>query len=109
MKRTIFAALAAVALIAWTAGEPAAQRPEPEVHGVFDADTMYTLLPPDAIPAILEPEYVSGQDAEDQMLPDEPVIGLVLDGQAVCWSTWQLDHHEIVNDTLSGVAIAATW
>ena len=40
---------------------------------------------------------------------DEHVMGLARDGDAVCWSTWQLDHHEIVNDHLAGEAIAATW
>lgn len=87
----------------------AAQRPEPEVHGVFDGDTMYTLLPPDGIPAIREPEYVVGAAADAQMSDHEPVMGMADGDDAVCWSTWQLDHHEIVNDVLSGTAVAATW
>ena len=70
------------------AGAPGAQRPEPEIHGVFDGDTMYTVLPPGAIPAIMEPEFVAGAEAD---------------------SLWQLDAHEIVNDEIAGVAIAATW
>ena len=86
-----------------------AQRPEPTVYGVFEADTMYTVLPPDAIPAIREPEYVQGAEADAQMAPDEPVIGVSLGDEAVCWSTWHLDRHEIVNDHVGGRAIAATW
>ena len=99
-------------LVAVTAVQPApasAQRPEPTVFGVFDADTMYTVLPPDAIPAIREPEYVSGAAARAQMSPAEPVIGMVLGDDAVCWSAWHLDRHEIVNDHAGGRAIAATW
>ncbi len=70
---------------------------------------MYTVLPPNTIRAITNPEYLTGKEAADQMAPDEPVMGVFSAEDAVCWSTWQLDHHEIVNDVLEGRAIAATW
>jgi hypothetical protein len=102
--------LAAVAVMTLVPARPAsAQRPEPTVFGVFAADTMYTVLPPDAIPAIREPVYVSGAVAQAQMSDDEPVIGVFLGDEAVCWSTWHLDRHEIVNDHAGGRAVAATW
>lgn len=87
----------------------AAQRAEPEVHGIFDGEPMYTVLPPNAIPAIMAPEFVSGAEAEEQMLPQEPVLGVVLGGEARAYSAWQLDAHEIVNDTVGDTAIAVTW
>lgn len=96
-------------LLLLVAARGAAERPEPEVHGEFHGDPMYTLLPPDAIPAIHDPVYVSGPEADAQMAPDEPVLGLADGDDAVCWSAWQLDHHEIVNDEFAGAAIAATW
>jgi len=102
--------LAAVAAL--TLGRPntaSPQQPEPAVFGVFEGDTLYTVLPPDAIPAIREPEYVSGAAALAQMDPGEPVIGVAAGTDAVCWSTWHLDRHEIVNDHLGGRAVAATW
>lgn len=86
-----------------------AERPEPEVHGIFQGDKMYTLLPPDGIPAIMAPAYLTGQPAAAQMSPRETVLGLASADDAVCWSAWQLDHHEIVNDVFDGTAIAATW
>lgn len=86
-----------------------AEGPEPEVHGVFQGDEMFTLLPPDGIPAIMAPEYLTDQPAADQMSAHEPVLGLAGADDAVCWSTWQLDHHEIVNDVFNETAIAATW
>jgi hypothetical protein len=86
-----------------------AERPEPEVYGTFDGDEMFTLLPADGIPAILDPEFVSGEEAAAQMSAEESVMGLATEGDAVCWSTWQLDHHEIVNDVFNDTAIAATW
>ncbi len=87
----------------------AAQRPEPEVHGTFDGELMYTVLPPNAIPAITAPEFVSGDEAEQQMLPGEPVLGVVLGGESRAYSAWQLDAHEIVNDVVGETAIAVTW
>lgn len=85
------------------------QRPELEVHGVFDGDTMYTVLPPEAIPAILEPEFISGEEADSQMSPDEMVMGILAGGEARAYSLWHLDAHEVVNDTIGGIPIAATW
>ena len=99
----LFLSLLLIGTTAW------AEQSEPEVYGTFDGDEMYTLLPPDRIPAILHPEYLTGQEAAAQMSPAEHVLGLATETDAVCWSTWQLDHHEIVNDMFDGVAIAATW
>ena len=105
-----FAVLTLITLTALLVGTAAmAQRPKPEVYGTFDGDEMYTLLPPDGIPAILDPEYVAGEEAAAQMSAAEHVMGLAIEGDAACWSTWQLDHHEIVNDVFDGTAIAATW
>jgi hypothetical protein len=107
--RLIFLPAVVAALTLLQPDTVSAQRPESTVFGVFKGDTMYTVLPPDAIPAIREPEYVSGVAAHAQMMPDEPVIGVSIGDDAVCWSTWHLDRHEIVNDQVGGRAIAATW
>ncbi len=107
-RTAVLVSIIALAIVlTWTAAW--AERPEPEVYGTFDGDAMYTLLPPDGIPAILDPEYLTGQEAVAQMSPAEHVLGLATENDAVCWSTWQLDHHEIVNDVFAGTAIAATW
>jgi hypothetical protein len=86
-----------------------AQRPKPEVVGTFDDDTMYQVLPAGAIPAINDPTFVSGEEAAKQMSQDEPVIGLVIDGEARAYSLWHLDAHEIVNDVIGSAAVAVTW
>jgi hypothetical protein len=85
------------------------QRSEPKVAGEIDGDPIYAVLEADAIPAIRDPELVTGAAAAAQMKPDEPVIGVVVDGEAHAYSTWQLDAHEIVNDRIAGTAIAASW
>jgi hypothetical protein len=85
VKRTIgFAVLMGLVGLPWSLAE----RPEPQV---------------------VEPEFVSGAEADRQMRPKEPVLGVVVDGEARAYSLWQLDAHEIVNDEIAGSAIAATW
>ena len=91
------------------AGPLPAQRPEPKIHGVFDGDPIYTVLPAEAIPAITQPEFVTGDKASAQMSPEEPVIGIMVDGDARAYSTWHLDAHEIVNDTTGSTPLAVTW
>ena len=87
----------------------AAQERGAEVYGTYGGDPMYTVLPPGAIPAIVEPEFVSGPEANGQMSPEEPVLGIVVNGEARAYSLWHLDAHEIVNDVVGGVPVAATW
>jgi len=94
-------------LVALTSAE--AQRPKPKVVATVGGDDVYQVLPVGAIPAIDEPEFVRGAEADAQMKADEPVLGVVVDGEARAYSLWQLDAHEIVNDGIKGTAFAATW
>lgn len=103
LRETAVLMLAALPLLA------EAQRPEPEVVATVGGDDVYQVLPVGAIPAIDQPEVVSGGEADRQMRPEEPVLGLVVHGKARAYSLWQLDAHEIVNDQMAGTAIAATW
>lgn len=96
---------AAVALAAGAS----AQRPEPEVVANWGGDDVYQVLPLGAIPAIDDPAFVTGEAADEQMKPGEPVLGVVINGAARAYSLWQLDGHELVNDQIEGTAIAATW
>ena len=68
-----------------------------------------TLLPPDAIPAIDDPVFLSAVEADAVYDPDELVIGVVFDGDARAYSVPFLSGHEIVNDTVGGRKIAITW
>ena len=86
-----------------------AQRPKPKVVGTVGGEDVYQVLPIGAIPAIDDPEFVRGAEADAQMKPGEPVLGMVVDGEARAYSLWQLDAHESVNDAIKGTAIAATW
>jgi len=86
-----------------------AQRPEPKVVATWGGDEVYQVLPLGAIPAIDDPQFVTGAAADAQMKPQEPVLGVVVGDTARAYSLWQLDGHELVNDQIEGMAIAATW
>ena len=106
MKSCQMLTIAAVLLLA--PGMLLAQRAEPKKTEI-KGHTMYTLMPPGGIPAIFEPEFVSVSEAKDSYYPDEPVIAVTVGGEAKAYSTWHLDHHEIVNDYIDGKAITVTW
>ena len=76
---------------------------------VLEGEPVKILLPPGGIPAVMEPELLSVEQADEVFLPDEPVLGVALGGEAVAYSLWHLDGHEIVNDVVGGRPIAATW
>ena len=68
-----------------------------------------TLLGFDGIPAILNPAFVSAENAEEWMDESEPVLGLSIDGDSRAYSIRMLSRHEIVNDVVGGVPLAVTW
>lgn len=64
--------------------------------------------PKDGIPAIDEPKFVPVAAAEG-LTETEPVVGLVINGEAKAYPLRILTWHEIVNDTLGGVPVAVTF
>lgn len=67
------------------------------------------LLPPDAIPAIDDPEFYSAEQADSEYDPNEMVLGVSINGDTRAYSTSLLERHEIVNDEVGGRKIAVTW
>ena len=70
---------------------------------------LVTLLGFDAIPAILDPEFVTVAEALLQLKSDELVLGLSINGDSRAYSIPMLSAHEIVNDVVGGVPVAITW
>ncbi len=68
-----------------------------------------SILPRDAIPAIWDPEFLTVEEATDQMPDTELVIGLSIDGEHRAYSVPFLSRHEIVNDIVGGKPVAVTW
>ncbi len=73
----------------------------------YSDDRILTVLPYDAIPAILNPEFVSADKAK--LAADSPVIGVNFNGESRAYSINLLNGHEIVNDEIGGLKIATTW
>ena len=83
---------------------------------VVDANTnevrsysLVTVLPREAIPAITNPAFVSADQASFWMDEAGGVIGLDIGGDARAYPINMLSRHEIVDDTVGGVAVAVTW
>ena len=72
-----------------------------------DAPIIHTVLPKDAISAILKPEFVTAATA--QVEDTAKMIGVVFNQEAHAYSAVLLNGHEIVNDTVGGREIATTW
>ena len=68
-----------------------------------------TLLPFDAIPAILEPEFTTAEVADEELEPQSLVLGLSINDDHRAYSIPTLSAHEIVNDTVGGKPVAVTW
>lgn len=64
--------------------------------------------PKDGIPSIDAPRFVPVAAATD-LSPQEPVIGLVIDGDARAYPLRILHWHEIVNDDVGGRPVAVTY
>ena len=79
---------------------------EPGEESEFE---IVTLLPPDAIPAINNPRFITAEEADAQLRLTDLVIGVSIDGEHRAYGAAFLSGHEIVNDTLGGRAIAVTW
>jgi len=65
------------------------------------------LLPRGAIAAIVDPVFVSAEEAE---IPDDAwVLGFVAGGEAYAYDLNILNSHEVVNHSIDQQPIAAVW
>ena len=86
----------------------------PVTHGSVSGDRdlnlrIITVLGKDGIPAIFDPRFVTGTDADSQMLSNERLLGVSINGDHRAYPLNMLSRHEIVNDTVGGEPIAVTW
>ena len=54
-------------------------------------------------------DSVTGAMRGKYLVSTDRVVGMVIGGRARAWPLRVLDWHEVVNDTLGGVAVAVTW
>lgn len=72
------------------------------------ADEIQSILPEDAIPALVHPTYLVAAQASD-IRPEELVIGVAINGDARAYPLATLSAHEIVDDDIGGQHLAVTW
>src|ERR687891_499890 len=65
--------------------------------------------PPDGIPAIDRPAFVSPSEAARWLVPKEPVLAVQVKGDARAYPLQILMWHEIVNDVVGGVPVTVTY
>ena len=83
--------------------------PVPRASNRPRAHEIRIVLQKDAIPAILNPSFLSVAEAVDVYHDDELVLGVEINGEAHAYSIAWLSRVEIVNDVVGGRKIAATW
>lgn len=65
--------------------------------------------PPDGIPPIDRPRFISPGAAQAWLKPQEPVLALTIGGDARAYPLQIIMWHEIVNDVVGGRAVAVTF
>lgn len=94
---------------------PSARNFQPQLGQIsVDLNEVVTLLPPDAIPAVLPQRaqdiMVSAAEADGASIDQSvQVIGVEINGESRAYPIPYLSAHEIVNDTVGGQHIAVTW
>lgn len=71
-------------------------------------EEIVTVLPKDAIPAILSPTFDDAKKAS-WLKGKDLVVGVEVGGDSRAYPVSTLSRHEIVNDTVGGRPIAVTW
>jgi hypothetical protein len=72
-------------------------------------DEFLTLLKPDQIPPINTPSFITIEEAKNTYFEHEPVIAIEINNEAKAYPLSVLMYHEIVNDSIGGVPIIATY
>lgn len=63
----------------------------------------------DGIPALDEPQFLTGDDRDSQIKPGDRVMGVSYNGVAKAYPITILDFHEVVNDTFADTALTITF
>jgi hypothetical protein len=102
-------------VVALSAPTPDGRSLQPQLANAdIDLDEVVSLLPPDAIPAVLPDDapdiMVSAAEADAAGLePLVRVLGLEINGDSRAYPIPFMSAHEIVNDVVGGRHVAVTW
>src|SRR5262249_25128438 len=109
MSRSMLVLLTAASLATAAGGETVTLRTERSKALVPLDEIVSGGPPPDGIPAIDRPAFVSPVAAAVWMVPNEPVLALEVKGDARAYPLQILMWHEIVNDVVGGVPVTVTF
>jgi hypothetical protein len=91
-------------------GAPQPPPPAPLQAGALqDDDALVEVVSEGSIEAIDQPSFTGAEQARDFMRPEEPVLGVVVEGKARAYSLWFLDRHEVVNDRAGRTPVLVAW
>jgi len=79
------------------------------LHTVSYAEILSGGPPKDGIPAIDNPKFVSVQNADEWLKPNEPVVSVQVGDEARAYPIQILIWHEIVNDIVNGKPLLVTF
>jgi hypothetical protein len=65
--------------------------------------------PKDGIPSIDDPSFITADEAPEGLAPQDPVFGVVLDGEVKAYSQKILAQHEICNDVVGDTPGSVTY
>ena len=91
------------------ASQPAPHNGEREVRYLVPLTEITVVLPPDMIPALDDPSFVSVEDADHWMADDDLSAVLTLGSAIRVYPFKILVAHEIVNDSVAGTPVLVTY
>jgi hypothetical protein len=109
------ASSASASTVALLPEEPAPSGAEAQFSTDFSKHTIpYSEIlsggpPKDGIPAIDEPQFVSVDEADEWIGPQEPVAALQIGDEARAYPLQILIWHEIANDEIGGIPVSVTF
>ena len=65
--------------------------------------------PPDGIPSIDSPKFISANDGDKFLADSDKVVGININGDIRAYPLQILVWHEIVNDNVGGIPVAITY
>jgi len=78
-------------------------------YELIEGSPLYNLIPRGWISAVNRPSFAPVAESGEFMEASEPVMVVERNGDVRIYSTWYLDGHEVVNDTIGGEPVAVTW
>jgi hypothetical protein len=109
MRRSMLALLTTASLATAAGGDAATLRTDTSKALVPLDEIESGGPPPDGIPAIDRPAFVSAAGAAVWLVPKEPVLALEVKSDARAYPLQILMWHEIVNDVVGGVPVTVTF